>query len=312
MKNHLKSIALLFFLAVTIVFSVPFAHAVDRVNMVFIGDRVVDAAYHLGVVSDLVVVECDNPNLEKLRSLQVRKLSCPGKFSLKRDAMVEAILKQGVTRVICDKEPKSCSTGPKISQDQPFVPEHKDLKVEYIDFSEGLEPAIRNLAKSLNKEAEGEKLIERYNQEAAVVEKNIPKEKIGKKVLVLNGVYQPATGKTFVQMESKGGYGEMFFLDRLGCENVTSTLGIAQTGNKPYVTVRNLKSLKGTQVDLIVSTGDTYAVQKFLYDQLKQDPGLAGMPALKNMAVFSLPIYNGGSPLEYPENLNRWLAALTN
>ena len=314
MKNILKSLAMLFFLSILVVPTAAHAAAPDmeRVKMLMIGDRVVDIAYNLGVVPELIVVKCGGTKLDRYKAWQVEKLSCPGKFTLNREAMPGIILKKGINRIISDKSPQTCTEGRQKNQDQSFVPEHKDLTVDYVDFSEGFEPGVRSLAKLLGKEAQGEKLIKRYNQEMAEVEGRIPKEKINKKVLVLNGIYQPATGKTFMQMESKGGYGEMYFLNRLGCENVAAVLGIAQNGKKPYVTIRNLKRIKNTDVDLIVATGDTYAVQKFLHDQVKKDPGTAEIAAVKNMAVFSLPLYDGGSPLDYPEIMKRWLEALAN
>ena len=70
-----------------------------------------------------------------------------------------------------------------------------DVTIEYVDFNEGLESAIRQTAKLLGREDKGEALIEEYNKNLVKAQAKLPKEKLGKKVLILSGTYQKGTGK---------------------------------------------------------------------------------------------------------------------
>jgi hypothetical protein len=59
-------------------------------------------------------------------------------------------------------------------------------------------------------------------------------------------------------------------------------------------------------------TGDTFAVQKALSGAMRRNPALAQVPAIKNLAIYSLPCYGDSSVIEYPGILRTWANALDN
>lgn len=62
--------------------------------------------------------------------------------------------------------------------------------------------------------------------------------------------------------------------------------------------------------DIIVITGNGYAVQKILAGYLKNNPAFADVPAIKNMAIYNLPLYVDSSVIEFPDVLRQWAVAL--
>ena len=62
--------------------------------------------------------------------------------------------------------------------------------------------------------------------------------------------------------------------------------------------------------DVIIMTGDAFAVQKVLSIQIKNYPDLAAVPAIRNQAIYSLPFYADSSVIEYPAILRQWTVAL--
>ncbi len=64
--------------------------------------------------------------------------------------------------------------------------------------------------------------------------------------------------------------------------------------------------------DVIVMTGNPFAVQKALAAAVKKNPALVNVPAIKNTAIYSLPFYADSSVIEYPAILRQWTDALLN
>jgi ABC-type Fe3+-hydroxamate transport system substrate-binding protein len=84
-------------------------------------------------------------------------------------------------------------------------------------------------------------------------------------------------------------------------------------GKKPskgHYSIRKLNRLVAAAPDAIIVTGDGFAVQKALARALVQDPNLAGVPAIKNQAVYSLPGFIQSSLIEYPSILSQWAFVL--
>ena len=76
--------------------------------------------------------------------------------------------------------------------------------------------------------------------------------------------------------------------------------------------VRKIDGLVKAKPDIIVMTGDTFAVQKALAATVKKNPALAAVPAIKNLSIYNLPFYADSSVIEYPTILRQWTDALSN
>ena len=132
-----------------------------------------------------------------------------------------------------------------------------------------------------------------------------------KTAVIVRGTYQAATGKTFLRVETPGGYADRFLLNPMGIENVGAK--VYKTNKKPskgHVAVRKLDGLIAAAPDAIVMTGDALAVQKALADAIRKNSKIADVPAIKSHAVYSLPGYIDSSVMEYPLVLRRWADAL--
>jgi len=74
--------------------------------------------------------------------------------------------------------------------------------------------------------------------------------------------------------------------------------------------IRKLDGLIKAKPDVIIMTGDAFAVQKVLSAQAKSNPALAMVPAIRNQAIYSLSFYADSSVIEYPAILRQWTVAL--
>jgi ABC-type Fe3+-hydroxamate transport system substrate-binding protein len=81
--------------------------------------------------------------------------------------------------------------------------------------------------------------------------------------------------------------------------------------DKGHVILRGLDGLVGAAPDIIVVTGDADAFQRLLARELKREPRLHDVPAVRNAAVYNLPRYVDSGVIEYPQTLLRWASALT-
>jgi ABC-type Fe3+-hydroxamate transport system substrate-binding protein len=115
-------------------------------------------------------------------------------------------------------------------------------------------------------------------------------------------VPQVPPGKSILRVEAPGGYSDRFLLEPLGCVNVGGFFkpsnGKAAKGHYP---VRKKKSgmvlspLIKANPDVIIITGDVFAVQKALSRTIMKNPALAAVPAIKNLDIYSLPFYADSS-----------------
>ncbi len=286
-----------------------------RVKVIMIGDRLVDIAFNLGVLPEAMSVRCSMwPMCEKLLSA-TQIMGCP-KCIVDRipNIVPDTAKKRGIKRIIIEKHPNFCFYKPKVKPAN-IVPllKGKGMTIEYVDFSNGLESAIRQTAELLGCKSKANALIKRYNKAMAKAKDALPKEKLGKKVVIINGTYQRATGKTFLRIEMPGGYSDHFMLDPLGCKNVGDALK-SKNGkvSKGHFSIRKLNSLIKANPDIIIMTGDIFAVQKALAIGVKKNPALAELSAIKAMAIYGLPFYADSSIIEYPSILRQWADALSN
>jgi len=287
--------------------------APERIPAVFIGDRLVDVAYNLGFVAEGMSLRCGLwPKCKQLR-VASQVLGCPRCIVAKRpNALPDFIKAKGIKRMIVEKTPRFCIYMPDVSPEK-AVPLVKDLDVEiqYVDFGQGVPSAIRQAAALLGVPERGEKLAARYEKAYEKAVQAIPQGGLGRRVVIINGTFQPSTGKTFLRVEAPGGYADQYILAPLGCENVGDALYKPGTAvSKGHVMIRKLKGLVQARPDVIVMTGDATGVQMALAKALADHPELAEVPALRDQAVYSLPPYVDSGVIEYPQVFKRWLYAL--
>lgn len=291
----------------------------ETIKAIIIGDRVVDIAYNLGVLPEAMSVRGSLwPMAGKLKTVS-QMLGCPSCTTvMRKKAVPNALTKRGIKRVIVEKSGVFCIYKPKVKPENIVsILAGMDVAIEYVDFRQGLESAIRQTAKLLGREAKAENVIQKYKKEMAAAKTKLPAQKLGKKVIILSGIYQPSTGKSMLRVEAPGGYSDRFFLEILGCVNA---------GN--YFKQNNAKAVKGHYLvrkkrgqlvldplikanpDVIVMTGDAFAVQKALWAQAQKDPALAKVSAIKDLALYCLPFYADSGVIEYPNILKKWAIAL--
>jgi len=287
----------------------------DKIKAIMVGDRLVDVSFNLGVLPEAMSVRCSMWPMCKQLLNASQVLGCP-KCIVDRipNIVPDTARKRGIKRIIIEKHPNFCIYKPKVKPAN-IVPLLKDmdLTIEYIDFSQGLESAISQTARLLGRQSKADALIERYNKVLAKAKSSLPKAGLGKKVVIINGTYQGSTGKTFLRVEVPGGYSDRFLLQPLGCVNIGNILmPVNKKINKGHFMIKKLDALIQTKPDVIVMTGNAFAVQKAIAAQLKKNPALAQVPAIKNASVYSLTRYVDSSVIEYPAILRQWTAALAN
>ncbi len=287
--------------------------APEKINVIMIGDRLVDVSFNLGVLPEAMSVRCSMWPMCKQLLNATQVLGCP-KCIVDRipNIVPDTAKKRGIKRIIIEKHPNFCIYKPKVKPAN-VVPllEGKGLTIEYVDFSQGLEPAIRQTARLLGRQSEADALIKRYQKALAKAKGCLPKAGLGKKVIIINGTYQDSTGKSFLRIEAAGGYSDQYLLKPLGCINVSDVLRSPKKKvNKGHFIARKIDRLIKAKPDIIVMTGNAFAVQKALSGAMRRNPALADVPAIKNLAIYNLPFYADSSVIEYPAILRTWANAL--
>ena len=183
----------------------------------------------------------------------------------------------------------------------------KGFEITYIDFTKGMEAALRQTADLLGRADKVDGVLTAYAQEMEKTKEKMAGKQFAKKVVILSGTYQESSGKAFIRVESPGGYADRFLLKPMGAENVGAKLyGEEKEPSKGHVSVRKLDGLIEAAPDAIVMTGDAVAVQKALAQEIHKNPALGNVTAIKAHAVYSLPGYIDSSVIEYPLILRRW------
>ena len=284
----------------------------ERMDIIMVGDRVVDVAYNLGVLPVAMSVRGSFwPLADKLKVVSCM-LGCPNCVTAKdKEAVPKAIEKYGAKRVILERSEPYClyKKDVKPANVAPLL-EGKNVQVDYVDFSRGVEDAVRQLGTLLDREKEAEALLEKRKKQLARMEKDTPESPLNLKVVVLNGVLQSATGKAFMRVETPGGYADKFMLEPLGCTNIGAGLIGEKKPSKGHVTIRSLAKLVEIKPDAVVITGDASPIQAAIHEAVENDPMIGEVPAFKNMAVYSLPGYFDSSVMEYPQIFSQWARAL--
>jgi hypothetical protein len=291
----------------------------EKIKAIIIGDRVVDIAYNLGVLPEAMSVRGGLwPMARKLKTAS-QILGCPRCIVMKKQTVPKACKKFGVTRLIIEKSDPYCLYKPKVKPEN-IVPimAGKEVTIEYVDFANGLDQAVRQTARLVGRESKAEKVIEKYRRELAAARAKLPAHKSGKGVIIFSGTYQPSTGKSMLRVEAPGGYADRFLLEPLGCVNVGNCFkpsnGKAQKGHYPVRKKKGgmvLDPVISSNPDIIVMTGDAFAVQKAFADYQAGNPALAQIKAIRTLSLYALPAYVDSGVLEYPATLTKWATALS-
>jgi hypothetical protein len=277
--------------------------APEKINVIMIGDRLVDVSFNLGVLPEAMSVRCSMWPMCKQLLNATQILGCP-KCIVDRipNIVPDTAEKRGIKRIIIEKHPNFCIYKPNVKPAN-VVPllKGKGLTIEYVDFSQDLESAIRQTARLLGCQSKADALIKRYQKALAKAKSCLPKAGLGKKVVIINGTYQSSTGKSFLRIEAAGGYSDQYLLEPLGCINVGDVLRPPKKKvDKGHFMVRKIDGLVKAKPDIIVMIGDTFAVQKALSCAMRRNPALAAVPAIKNLAIYSLPFYGDSSVIGGP------------
>lgn len=290
--------------------------APEKIKAVMVGDRLVDVALKLGVVPEGMSVRLSMwPDKAPALRVASQVLGCPNCVVKKRPSAIPDFMKaHGITRIIIEKSQQFCLYKKNMNPLNvvPLVKDIPGVTIEYVDFTKGMASAIAQTAKLLGKVEKGKKVAAVYEAAMQKVQKTLPKQGLGRRVLVINGFYVQRSGKAFVRYEAPGGYTDQYILEPLGCTNVASlVLTDTMKISKGHASAGRLNGLAKANPDVIVATGNAFAVQKALHEAIKKNPALADMPAIKNGDIYALPFYCDSSVLEYPLIFNQWRRALT-
>ncbi|NCC25021.1 MAG: hypothetical protein EOM25_07460, partial [Deltaproteobacteria bacterium] len=195
--------------------------APERIEAVMIGDRLVDVAYNLGVLPRAMAVRATFWPLTETFRGGSEILGCPNRVFKKPETVPDAAKRLGLTRVIVEKNASFCMYMPSLNPEK-IIPllQGKGLTVEYVDFDQGLEAAVRQTAKLLGRGDAVAGVLEKYEVAMAAAKEKTKTVQTGKKVLILSGIRQQGTGKVTIQIEAPGGYTDRFILGELGATNV--------------------------------------------------------------------------------------------
>ena len=289
--------------------------APERVPAVMVGDRLLDVAAALGVLPEGMSVRAYMWADAQSYKYSAQLLGCPTHILTKNASAVADFMKaRGIKRLILEKSARFCLYRPKSDPTRAaeLVRDMPGVTVKYVDFTGGVPSAVAQAAKLLGREKRGAEVVAAYEKGMRAVEKGLPAQGLGRRVLILNGKYSPATGKCFVTMEAPSGYTDQYILKPLGCVNagqalMTDTMKVT----KGQVSLGRLKGIAKAAPDVIAITGDAYAVQRALRDALADTPALAAMPAVQRGDIYVLPFYGDSAVLEYPQIFKQWQQALT-
>lgn len=286
----------------------------EKKDIIMIGDRLVDVAFNLGVVPSAMSVRCSLwPMCDKLQSA-VQVLGCPSCLVRKKaKPMLDYIEKHGTRLVLIEKSDQFCTYTPDVKLEEvgSFVA-GKDIEIIYIDFTKGLNSAVKQTSALLGYPDRAGKVIDDYKSSMRKAENKIQGKKHTEKVVILKGTYQAETGKSFIQVEVPGGYADRFILGRLGIENIGDRIISGnKKSSKGHITIRKLDRLVEAAPDAIIMTGDIASVQRILAKAVENNKSLSDVPAIRDMKLFGLPAYIDASVIEYPMILMKWADVLS-
>jgi ABC-type Fe3+-hydroxamate transport system substrate-binding protein len=290
--------------------STPVSEDPENINAIVVGDRAFDTVLSLGYMPEAVSVRASQ--WDKPHSLPVEILGCPVKTTIKLPELLpDYIEMNGIEWVIIEKNSNFCRLMEKAKPGKMAeILKDVDVRVDVVDFSDGLETGIMETAALFGKEKEGKALYKQYERDLTAAQAGMTDIAPGQKVVALRAVLKKKTGRLFVTAESKGFYLDKEFLEPFGCENVGDLLNDA--GNeltKGYFPVMNLNLLAEAAPDAIVLYGPAKnELKEKILEIAAVDEDVAAIPAVSNGRIAtSLPYYVGSDIAEYPSILEKWI-----
>ena len=283
----------------------------EKTSLVVIGEPVAAVCYRLKVAPEAWVGRKTFWEQGGQMSAAAEFLGCPNSFTGPR-------LKEGLARIGQIKPDlvlvsmPDCRYKPDLSYEKPLgLLRDAGFSPLIVDFKAGPAPAVQKIAATLDRTADGEKLIQTYEtgmQRARGFMANVP---AGLRVAVVAGTFQDATGKSFLRLEAAGGYTDEFLLKPMKAVNVAAEITAPDAKvAKGHIALRGMEKVLEARPDAIAVTGDALAVFRAVAVALAKRPDLATVPAAKHFTMYPLPFYAEADPLAYPEVLARWAAAL--
>jgi ABC-type Fe3+-hydroxamate transport system substrate-binding protein len=285
----------------------------EKADVIIIGDRLVDIAYNLGVIPAAMSVRCSLWPMCKTLTSASQVLGCPNCLKKKKaKPLITFAQKHRINKVIIEKGTPFCALVPELHpEDMAGMLRQKGFSVTVVAYSNDLGQTVKQMASLLGKEDKASQLLQTYEKNLAKTMENIEGKTFAKRVVILNGIFQKSSGKSFLRVESPGAYSDKFLLSVLKSTNVGNELvSPDKKPTKGHFTIRKLDSLVAALPDAIIITGDGFAIQKALSCALADNPDLLKVPALRNQAIYNLPGFIQSSLVEYPSILAQWAFVL--
>jgi len=285
----------------------------EKADVIIIGDRLVDIAYNLGVLPAAMSVRCSLWPLCDTLKTSCQVLGCPNCLQKKKaKPLIKFAQAHQIKKVIIEKGNPFCTLAPQLRPEKMAgMLEKQGFSVTVVEYSHDLGKTVKQVAAILGKEDKAKTVLDKYERNLSKVMGRIEKKQFAKRVVILNGVYQASSGKSFLRVESPGGYADRFLLSPLKSANAGSDMVTPdRKASKGHYSIRRLNRLTAAAPDAIIITGDGFAVQKALALAIAENPELAAVPAIKNQAVYNLPGFIQSSLIEYPSILAQWAFVL--
>lgn len=304
-------LSIIFILIPSQIFAGCFADTYETKEVYVAGERVVSVMYHLGIVPKYWSGR--KADWEKAKNIEagssfrgcVKGLVGPKKENAKK--FVQS-LKDCPVLVEVVKTPDLYL--PKLTSEKVVSTiQEFGKKPVTIDFTKGIESAVLETGRYFGLEQKANDKILFYKKSLSRAMKQINQAPKNKKVVVLSGIYQDETGKGFVRAELSGGYSDQILslANSKNCNSNFFTKEEIKNASAGHIIIRKdkIREIVLSNPDLIVATGDSFAVENEIYKSLSNEE-----QKNLNLKIFSLPSYTDADPLSYPSVVMKWAAAL--
>ncbi len=280
-----------------------------KAPVLIMGDRILDITHALGYAPQALATRCTSKAGEKFGSQSI-SAGCPGKmFRNKAESFNNFCKENGISHLVMEKAMFFCSSGKQTLAEELGVDKH--IKISQVDFSQGIPNAIQETAKILGCPDKGKALAEEYQKRLTSVMADIDKDLVGKRILILYGIYNNRNNKFFLQAEGNIPEEQDIVRD-LGMINAARDMAPKKEDmNGMGFMAKRLRKLEKAKPDFIVILGDSFAGQKAIRKWAKTHAQKSKLvPAIQDNAIFTLPTVDDKGTLAYPETLKLWNWAL--
>ena len=279
---------------------------IEFVNTAFLGDRLVDTARFLGFHPTLMAT-AHTPMLETKMPVS-RQIECTAcVLGAESNAFFGTAKKMGINKILLEKNNYKGEVD--ASEGEGFI---RDLgfEVEVLDFTQGIETAVKETGRALGIERKASVYIEKYNKSLEKASSLLPAN-LDKRILVLLGLVHRDYDNEFLLVEEAGGVDD-FIINPSGCINVSKYIGPddEQKEKQEIRVVNGLSGIIEAAPDMIALTCEAGPGLKALNRIASECSEVRNIPAIKNQAVFSLPHCAHAEPMERPYVLEAWADVL--